>query len=217
MSLSPPAADDLLRPLSPATLEPAGAVPVAPPEAVAEAAVGLPGRFHEPTVVAGEPRGARIAEEGILGPTPAVVRIANEEDGIRLANDSRYGLGASVWTRDRSRTRRAATRLEAGSVWTNDQACSYGVFQAPWGGRKESGLGRTHSRHGLYALSHLEHVDADAGRPTPPSRYPYIEGADDGFRGALPLLFADGARARLRASKRQRRGLVELGRRTAGR
>ena len=178
---------------------------------------GLPGWFHEPTVRVGEPGGARLRQEGICGQVATVVSIANETDGIRRANDSSYALGASVWTRDRARARHVAVRLEAGSVWTNDRACSYGLFQAPWGGRKLSGTGRTHSRVGLLSLTHAKYVDADAGRVRPPWRYPYSERAAVGCRGALGVLYGAGARARLGAGVAHRGGLLELGRRMAGR
>lgn len=179
--------------------------------------VGLPGWFHEPTVLVGEPGGARLRQEEIFGPVVTVVSIANDADGIRRANDSAYALGASVWTRDRARARRVAVRLEAGSVWTNDHAYSYGLFQAPWGGRKLSGIGRTHSRVGLLSLTHTKYVDADAGRVRPPWWYPYSERAGDGFHGALGVLYGAGARARLGAAVAHRGGLLELGRRMAGR
>jgi len=177
----------------------------------------LPGWFHEPTLLVGEPGGARIAREEVFGPVVTVVSIEDEVDGIRRANDSAHGLGASVWTRDRARAQRVAARLHAGSVWTNDHAYSYGMFQAPWGGRKQSGFGRTHSRHGLYALSHLKYVDADAGRFAPPWWYPYSSRLEDGFRGALGALYGDGVVARAGSIVAHRQGLVELGRRALGR
>ncbi len=175
---------------------------------------GLPGWFHEPTVLAGEPASALIRSQEIFGPVVTVVSIENDEDGIRRANDSAHGLGASVWTRDRDRARRVAERIEAGSVWVNDHAYSYGLGQAPWGGRKESGIGRTHSKHGLYAVSQLKFVDADGGRLTPPWWYPYSDMVVDGFRGALGVLYGDGVAVRLAAARRHRRGLLALGKRS---
>ena len=83
-------------------------------------------------MLAGEHGGARITREEVFGPVVTVASIENEEDGIRRANSSPYGLGASVWTRDRKRARRVADRLHAGSVWTNDHAYSYGLAQAPY-------------------------------------------------------------------------------------
>src|SRR5437016_4096952 len=83
------------------------------------------------------------------------------DEAVASANSTPYGLGASVWTRDPKRARRLAARLEAGSVWTNDVAYSYGAGQASWGGVKESGVGRTHSKHGLYACTQVKFVDAD--------------------------------------------------------
>ncbi len=174
---------------------------------------GLPGWFHEPTVLAGEPASALIRRQEIFGPVVTVASIENDEDGIRRANDSSHGLGASVWTRDRDRARRVAERVEAGSVWVNDHAYSYGLGQAPWGGRKESGIGRTHSKHGLYAVSQLKFVDADGGRLTPPWWYPYSDMVVDGFRGALGVLYGDGVAMRLAAARRHRRGLLALGKR----
>ena len=180
----------------------------------ARPAIGLPGWFHEPTVLAGEPSSARLSHEEVFGPVVTVVSIDDEEDGIRLANDSRYGLGASVWTCDRDRARRVARRIEAGSVWVNDHAYSYGTCRAPWGGRKHSGYGRTHSKHGLYDISHVKYTDADSGRLTPPWWYPYSDMVVDGFRGALGALYGDGVAARASAVRRHRSGLLELGRRT---
>jgi len=174
---------------------------------------GLPGWFHEPTVLAGEPVAARIRREEVFGPVVTVVSIENDEDGVRRANDSSHGLGASVWTSDSERARRIAERIEAGSVWVNDHAYSYGLGQAPWGGRKESGIGRTHSKHGLYAMSQLKYLDRDGGRLTPPWWYPYSDMVVDGFRGALGALYGDGVAARVGAVRRHRRGLLELGKR----
>jgi succinate-semialdehyde dehydrogenase/glutarate-semialdehyde dehydrogenase len=176
--------------------------------------LGLPGWFHAPTVLVGEPAPARIAREEIFGPVVTVVEIDNDTDGIARANASRFGLGASVWTRDRDRGRRVAERLEAGSVWLNDHAYSYGVCQAPWGGRKESGHGRTHSKHGLYAMTQVKFVDSDRGRLSPPWWFPYSEPMVDGFRGALGVLFEGGVVPRARSLAAHRRGAAELLRRT---
>jgi acyl-CoA reductase-like NAD-dependent aldehyde dehydrogenase len=176
--------------------------------------IGLPGWFHEPTVLVGEPDGARIRTEEIFGPVVTVAKIANTSDGIRRANASPYALGASVWTRDRTKARAVAAQLEAGSVWTNDVAYSYGACQAPWGGRKESGYGRTHAAHGLRELSHVKFVDADRGRLAPPWWFPYDERVADGFRGALGTIYGRGARVRAESAWRHRGGLLELGKRS---
>jgi succinate-semialdehyde dehydrogenase/glutarate-semialdehyde dehydrogenase len=138
---------------------------------------------------------------------------ASEDEAIRLANDSTFGLGASVWTRDPARARRVAGRLEAGSVWTNDAAYSYGAGHASWGGVKESGFGRTHSKHGLYDLSRVKFVDADRGRVAVPWWFPYDARAADGFRGVLGVLYGEGLVPRVEAAWRYRRGLALVARR----
>jgi succinate-semialdehyde dehydrogenase/glutarate-semialdehyde dehydrogenase len=175
--------------------------------------VGLPGWFLEPTVLEGEPEASRVRTDEIFGPVVTVVRFDNNDEGIRLANHSRYGLGASVWSRDRARAARVARSLAAGSVWVNDHAYSYGVCQAPWGGRGLSGYGRTHSKHGLYAMCHVKYVDADRGRLTPPWWYPYGRESLDAFRGVFGALYGDRLSARVRAVGRHRRALAGLARR----
>jgi len=175
--------------------------------------VGLPGWFYEPTVLAGGDGSPRLEREEVFGPVVTVAPFADEDEAVELANSTRFGLGASVWTRDPERARRLARRLAAGSVWTNDVAYSYGAGQASWGGMKESGHGRTHSKHGLYACTQVKFVDADRGRVPVPWWYPYGPLAADAFRGALGVLYGDGARARAGAAWRHRRSLAHLARR----
>ena len=174
----------------------------------------LPGWFAEPTVLLGEPREARLVSEELFGPAAVVVQIDTDEHMLRWANDSPFGLGASVWTRDRSRARAMAERLRTGCVWHNDHAYSFGASQTPWGGGHGSGLGRVGSRHGLYALSHVKLVDSDRGLLTPGWWYPYGDRAVEGLRGLLGALYADGVGSRARAAVESRRGLLHLARKT---
>jgi acyl-CoA reductase-like NAD-dependent aldehyde dehydrogenase len=175
--------------------------------------VGLPGWFYEPTVLVGGDGSARLEREEVFGPVVTVTAVGDEEEAVRLANATPFGLGASVWTRDAALARGVAARLAAGSVWTNDVAYSYGAGQASWGGVKESGFGRTHSKYGLYDCTRVKFVDADSGRVPVPWWYPYAPEAAEAFRGTLGVLYGDGLGARVEAAWRHRRGLLHLARR----
>jgi acyl-CoA reductase-like NAD-dependent aldehyde dehydrogenase len=168
------------------------------------------GWFYEPTVLVDVPRAARIDEEEIFGPVVTVARSDNEDELVHRANASSYGLGASVWTRDADRAARLARRLESGSVWHNDHAYSYGSAQASWGGRKESGFGRTHSKHGLYELVDVKFVDRDSGRVPVAYWFPYDERTPDALRTLLRVFAGD---HRVRAAWRGRRDLLHVVRR----
>lgn len=171
---------------------------------------GLPGWFHAPTVLSGEPVESRIRREEIFGPVVTVAAFDDPREAVRRANDSPFGLGASVWTRDREAAAEISGGLRVGSVWHNDHAYSYGAMQAPWGGRGASGIGRTHGREGLKALTHAKFTDTDGGRIRPGWWYPYSESVLDGFRGVLGGLYADGLTARVASVSRHRSGLAHL-------
>jgi succinate-semialdehyde dehydrogenase/glutarate-semialdehyde dehydrogenase len=123
--------------------------PVEPPS-------GLQGAFYAPTVLTDVTHEMRIMREEIFGPVIPIVVVDSEDEAVALANDSRFGLGASVWTSDRSKGERVARELEAGMVWINDHMFSHGAVQTSWGGVKESGLGRTHSKFGLYECVNIK-------------------------------------------------------------
>lgn len=175
--------------------------------------VGLPGWFYEPTVLARVPPGRPIAAEEVFGPVVTVEAFDGDEEAVALANAGPYALGASVWSRSPVRARAVAARLEAGSVWTNDSAYSYGIGGAPWGGVKDSGFGRSHGRAGLLECVVPRFEDADRGRLRAAWWYPYDEGGVDAFRGLLRTVHGGGAVAAVRA----RRDLVRLARRALGR
>ncbi|MFZ6649336.1 aldehyde dehydrogenase family protein [Undibacterium sp. TJN25] len=110
-------------------------------------ALGRPGYFIAPTVVAGIAEGTRLVDEEPFGPVLPVLRFSDVEDAIRRANDSRFGLGGSVWTRDVEKGAEVAARLETGVAWVNHHL---GVAaEYPFGGVKESGVGRANGLMGL--------------------------------------------------------------------
>jgi len=96
--------------------------------------------------------------EETFGPVLPIMTFKTDEDAVRLANDSSYGLTASVWTGDIARGQRLAEQIDAGTVIVNDVLYTHAVAQTPWGGVKQSGLGRTHGRAGLLELVSQQHI-----------------------------------------------------------
>jgi len=113
------------------------------------------GFFIEPTILTGLANGARCMQEEIFGPVCHITPFDEEEEAVALANDSRYGLAAALWTRDLSRAHRVARRLEAGIVWVNTWFLR--DLRTPFGGMKLSGFGREGGRHSLDFFS--EHTN----------------------------------------------------------
>lgn len=106
------------------------------------------GNFYPPTVLTEMPRDAPAATEEVFGPAAAVFRVESEEEAIELANDTDFGLGASIWTEDLERGERLARRVEAGCVFVNELVKS--DPRIPFGGVKNSGYGRELAEKGIH-------------------------------------------------------------------
>ena len=151
---------------------------------------GLAGEaFYAPAVLTGVTPDMRIMREEIFGPVVPVVPVDSEEEAIRLANDSPFGLGASVWTEDREKGRRIAHRIESGMVWINDHMYSHGAMQTPWGGAKDSGIGRAHSRYGFHECVNLKLVAWEPGITKDFWWHPYGDSLVDALHNAAKLLY----------------------------
>ncbi|MGV9409021.1 aldehyde dehydrogenase family protein [Nocardia sp. NPDC003693] len=132
------------------------------------------GLYFQPTVLVDVDHDMKVMTEETFGPVAAIVRVRDEEEAIRLANDCRYGLSGSVFTRDRARARRIAARLTTGSVVHNDAGVIYGCPEAPFGGRKDSGLGQVNGVDALRGFTHAQPVLLDRWQPKRESIwYPY--------------------------------------------
>lgn len=129
------------------------------------------GYFVEPTILTGVSPDMRVAREEIFGPVLAVIPFDDEADAIRLANDTEYGLGAGVWTRDIQRAHRVAHAVRAGSVWIN----SYRMvgFNVPFGGFGQSGIGRENGVEALLEYTETKSVWVELSGAT---RDPFLLG-----------------------------------------
>ncbi len=159
--------------------------------------------FYAPTVLADVTQDMRIMREETFGPVLPVMACADDDEAVRLANDSEYGLAASVWTRDRKRGERLARRIHAGTVMVNDVISCFGISEAPHGGVKASGVGRTHGRFGLDEMVRVKYLDMDR---VPGMKKVWWHGYGESFRrqmeGFLDMQFARGMGARVRGAMR---------------
>jgi succinate-semialdehyde dehydrogenase/glutarate-semialdehyde dehydrogenase len=121
----------------------------------------LGANFYQPTVLADVTHEMRIMREETFGPVLPVMAFDSDDEAVRLANDSDFGLAASVFTRDNARGERLARRIRAGTVMVNDVVSCFGISEAPHGGVKSSGIGRAHGRFGLEEMVRLKYVDSD--------------------------------------------------------
>jgi acyl-CoA reductase-like NAD-dependent aldehyde dehydrogenase len=159
--------------------------------------------YYAPTVLADVTHDMRIMREETFGPVLPIMACAGDEDAVRMANDSEFGLAASVWTRDRKRGERLARRIHAGTVMVNDVISCFGISEAPHGGVKASGVGRTHGRFGLDEMVRVKYLDTDL---LPGTKKVWWHGYGESFRrqmeGFLDMQFARGLGTRVRGALR---------------
>jgi acyl-CoA reductase-like NAD-dependent aldehyde dehydrogenase len=159
--------------------------------------------FYAPTVLADVTHEMRIMREETFGPVLPIMVFDDEQAAVRLANDSVYGLAASIWTRDRKRGERIAGRIHAGTVMVNDVISCFGISEAPHGGVKASGIGCTHGSFGLDEMVRKKYLDVDL---TPGIKKVWWHGYGESFRrqmeGFLDLQFGRGLGERVRGALR---------------
>jgi succinate-semialdehyde dehydrogenase/glutarate-semialdehyde dehydrogenase len=137
----------------------------------------LPGHFYEPTVLADVDHDMAIMREETFGPILPIMRVEDEETALRLANDSRYGLNANVWTRDKRKGTELAKAIESGSAVVNDTMITYAVTEAPFGGVKDSGIGKVNGELGLKSYCRVQSILVHRfGGKSEPLWYPYSAG-----------------------------------------
>jgi aldehyde dehydrogenase (NAD+) len=125
-----------------------------------------PGLFHRPTVFGDVPPDARIAREEIFGPVASLLRFRSEEEALRIANDTVYGLAAGVWTESLRRAHRVASRVRAGTVWVNNYRLM--AHAMPFGGYGQSGMGRELGIEALHGYTEVKSVWIDTGNDIAP-------------------------------------------------
>lgn len=155
---------------------------------------GGPGQFFEPTVIAGCDHGMTVMREEIFGPIVPFMKVASEDEAVRLANESHLGLNAYVFTQDRDRGHRIAERVQAGSVLVNDVLLNGGMSEAPFGGVKQSGFGRALGDDALREMCDVKHINIDRFSlgSNDPVWFPYTEKSYGWFKKGLRALFGGG-------------------------
>ncbi len=171
----------------------------------------LPGYFIEPTVLTDVNHTMKIMMEETFGPTLPIMPFGSPEEAVALANDSPYGLTASVWTRSRKQAAWFAERLEAGSVTVNDHMYSFVEPGAIWGGIKQTGMGRSHGPYGLHELVNIKYVSMDfLKRKSQTWWFPYDGGLTNLLEKTITVYHGAGGGRKLRAALGLRRELPRI-------
>jgi succinate-semialdehyde dehydrogenase/glutarate-semialdehyde dehydrogenase len=157
--------------------------------------------FYAPTLLADVKHDMRIMQEETFGPALPVAPFDTDDDAVRLANDTEFGLAASVWTKDRKRGEAIASRIKAGTVLLNDAITGFGISEAPHGGFKQSGIGRTHGELGLSEMVQVKYVDTDL---VPGMKkvwwYGYGKPFQEQMSGFLDMMFARSMGSRIKGA-----------------
>ena len=173
-----------------------------------------PGQFFEPTVLVDVDSTMAVVREETFGPVMTIQRVSSDEEAIRLANDTRYGLGSSVFSTNPARAERIAKELSAGMTVVNDYGIAYMVQSAPFGGTGISGIGRINGREGLRECCHVKTTVTDRWPwlPLHPSMslYPIRAATYPMLENAVSLIYGSGLRVRARAVAGLARSLVRM-------
>ncbi len=164
------------------------------------------GLYFEPTVMVDVDHGMEILREETFGPVIPIMKVNGREEAVRLANDSRYGLDSSVFTRDEKSAWEIAEQIQAGSVCINDSMVNFIIPEAPMGGMKESGLGRRHGAEGIRKYCRQKTIVMDRlGLKSEFSWFPMTRRKRGFFRWALRFFFRSGWRNKFFAPGRSRK------------
>jgi len=147
---------------------------------------GTSGYFYFPTVLTEVDHSIQVMQEETFGPVMPIMVVDSIDEAIQLANDSRYGLSASVWTMDVNLAMDVAHKVETGTVTVNDLIFTFGAVECAWGGTKESGIGRVHAAQGLREVCNVKHISFDKGKRVSKTWwYPYNEEYQEFMRLAI--------------------------------
>lgn len=165
--------------------------------------------FFQPTILADVTHDMDLMQQETFGPVLPVCSFNSENEAVNLANDSEFGLAASIWTQDKRRGEALARRIHAGTVMVNDVVACFGISEAPHGGVKASGIGRTHGRYGLEEMVWPKYVDSDRmPRMKKLWWYGYGPAFHQQMSGYIELLFAKNLIKRIRGAAKSTRSFL---------
>lgn len=162
------------------------------------------GRHHPVVLLEEVPPESPLMAEETFGPLLALARFDTDEEAVAMANATIYGLTASVWSADRRRARALARRIEAGAVTINDHLMSHGMPETPWGGFKQSGIGRCHGREGFLEMTRPKVIVDDRLHRAAGTMWwpPYSRRSYEAIAAATDLLYGDSLYDRIQAIPR---------------
>jgi acyl-CoA reductase-like NAD-dependent aldehyde dehydrogenase len=156
------------------------------------------GIFFKPTVVVDVTHDMDLMTEETFGPVVAIMRVRDEAEAVRLANDSKYGLSGSVFTKDKAKAVRIGKQLRTGSVCQNDASVIYGVPEGPFGGRKDSGLGQVNGKLAIRGFTHTQPILLDRwGMKKESIWYPYTDKTVKTLENTIKFAFGNKLMRRL--------------------